>query len=182
MRWIYVLLFLLALVPAIIFAAWVKRQPWDVKDKISAWDPFIKVMAISGAIIVGLASFERYLEQRQLESSKELFDRNQIREGLYVQAMQAAATIAAADDLVGEKEQGAVQAFWRLYRGELGRVEGRDVESAMVLFGRAIEAWKHTGKKPLDIGPLSLQLAHACKEEVAAAQKSAAQFRDRFKL
>jgi hypothetical protein len=56
----YVALFLVALVPAGLFAFWLHSQSWELKDKISAWDPFVKTMAIAGAVIVGLASFERF--------------------------------------------------------------------------------------------------------------------------
>src|SRR4030095_12642965 len=93
---LYTTLFLFALVPTLLFGVWLRRQSWDLKEKISAWDPFLKVMAIAGAVIVGLATFDRFLDQREQEFLKLEIDRSKAKAGVFGQAIKSASTIANA--------------------------------------------------------------------------------------
>ncbi|MET4489763.1 hypothetical protein [Bradyrhizobium sp. LA7.1] len=167
----YMLLFALALAPSIVFSLWLGKRDWERKDKIAAWDPFIKVMAIAGAVIIGLASFERFLDQHRQELAKEMLDRAEQRNGLYNKAIKAGAAVAIAPDLNGADVAGAVTTFWQLYWGELAQFEGAQVEGAMVQFGRELQAWQRTGQKPEGMDRLSLQLAQACRAEMETYQK-----------
>ncbi|MCK1705029.1 hypothetical protein IVA86_27385 [Bradyrhizobium sp. 146] len=167
----YVLLFALALAPSIFFSRWLSAQDWERKDKIAAWDPFIKVMAIAGAVIIGLASFERFLDQHRQELAKEMLDRAELRNGTYNKAIKAGAAIAIAPDLGGSDIASAVTTFWQLYWGELAQFEGAQVEGAMVQFGRELQVWQRTGQKPERMDTLSLQLAKACRAEMETYQK-----------
>ena len=177
---LYAGLFLFALVPTLLFGAWLRRQSWELKEKISAWDPFIKVMAIAGAVIVGLATFDRFLDQREQEFLKLEIDRSKVKAGIFGQASKAASTIANAKALDGAQEKEAVATFWRLYWGELAQIEGRKVEAAMVEFGRAIQDWQGSGMKPPDIQQLSLSLARACKEEQDPLDTEVTKLRQRY--
>jgi hypothetical protein len=177
---LYTTLFLFALVPTLLFGVWLRRQSWDLKEKISAWDPFIKVMAIAGAVIVGLATFDRFLDQREQEFLKLEIDRSKAKAGVFGQAIKSASTIANAKSLDGAQEKEAVATFWHLYWGELAQIEGRKVEVAMVQFGRAIQDWQGSGTRPAEIQQLSLGLAHACREEQEPIEKEVAKLRQRY--
>jgi hypothetical protein len=178
----YALIFVVALAPTILFGLWLRKQPWELKDKVSAWDPFIKTMAIAGAIIVGLASFERFLDQRQQESMKDNIERNEARTAAFTQAIRASSAIATATALTGPEEANAVTTFWRLYWGELGRFEGPQVEGAMVRFGRALQSWQQSGQKPQGIEALSLEVAHSCRMEIDTYQKEIDALKNRYSL
>lgn len=178
----YLLLFLTALLPTGAFAYWLYYRPWDLKDKISAWDPFVKTMAIAGAVIVGLAAFERFLDQRQQEIVKDMVVRNQSRNEAFAQATKTASAIATSSDLNAVEAKEAVDSFWKLYWGELARFEGPDVETAMVRFGRALQTWQATGEKPDEMAQLSLAVSHACQNEIDAYDKQMDELRNRYSL
>src|SRR5271163_501213 len=100
----YTALFVAGVLPAVIFAVWIYLQPWELKDKIAAWDPFVKTMAIAGAAIIGVAAFEKFLDQRQQELAKEMIAGAQGREDAFGLATKTTAAIAAGKDLVGSAE------------------------------------------------------------------------------
>jgi hypothetical protein len=176
----YVALFLIALVPTCVFAYWLYYQPWDLKDKISAWDPFVKTMAIVGAVIVGLAAFERFLDQRQQEIVKDMVARAQSRNEAFAQATKTASAIAISVDLGSSDVKDAVTSFWKLYWGELARFEGPAVEGAMVRFGRSLQIWQDTAKKPQEMEQLALEVSHACRSEINAYDKQMDDLRNRY--
>jgi hypothetical protein len=176
----YLLLFLTALIPTGVFAYWLYYQPWDLKDKISAWDPFVKTMAIVGAVIVGLASFERFLDQRQQEIVKDMVASAQSRNEAFGLATKTTSTIAPSSDLSSVDTKEAVASFWKLYWGELARFEGPEVESAMVKFGRSLQIWQDAGKKPEDMEQLSLAVSHACRSEKETYDKQIDEVRNRY--
>ncbi|NKQ73461.1 hypothetical protein C3Y89_24515 [Rhizobium sp. UPM1132] len=176
----YLLLFVTALLPTGVFAYWLYRRPWDLKDKISAWDPFVKTMAIAGAVIVGLATFERFLDQRQQEIVKDMVARAQSRNEAFSQATNTASAIANASDLNSGDTKEAVASFWKLYWGELARFEGPAVEGSMVEFGRSLQTWQKTGEKPQEMVQLSLAVSHACRSEIEAYDKQMDELRNRY--
>lgn len=173
-------LFLFALIPTLLFGTWLRRQPWDLKEKISAWDPFIKVMAIAGAVIVGLATFDRFLDQREQEFLRREIEMGNAKAAVFDQAIRSASVIANAQTLSGAQEQEAVATFWRLYWGELVRIEGRQVESAMVRLGNAIQEWHDSGNKPENIQLLTLGLSRACEAELSPLQREVEMLRRRY--
>lgn len=176
----YLLLFLTALIPTGVFAYWLYYRPWDLKDKISAWDPFVKTMAIVGAVIVGLATFERFLDQRQQEIVKDMVAHAQSRNEAFGLAKKTASTIATSSDLTSSETKEAVASFWKLYWGELASVEGPAVEGAMVDFGRSLQIWQNTGKKPEEMAQLSLAVAYACRSETESYDKQVEEARNRY--
>jgi hypothetical protein len=179
----YVLLFFAALLPAGVFAVWLRDQNWELKEKISAWDPFIKTMAIAGATIVGLASFERFLDQRQQQLADALVARAQTRNEAFSQAITLTSRVATAQELTGSEDIGeAVTTFWRIYWGDLARFEGESVERAMVSFGRSLRDWQETSQKPRDIQRFALDVAHACRSEIEASDTQIDAIRARYSL
>jgi hypothetical protein len=177
---VYLALLLVALVPTAVFGAWLGRQPWERKEKIAAWDPFIKVMAIAGAVIVGLAAFDRFLDQREQEFLKLEIEANNKKAAVFGQAVKSASTLANAAVLTGQQEKEALATFWRLYWGELAQIEGRDVEVAMVDFGRALQDWQSSGTKPGDLHGMSLALARAVRAQQESIDAEAARLRARY--
>jgi hypothetical protein len=176
----YLALFLVALVPAGLFAFWLYGRPWELKDKISAWDPFIKTMAIAGAVIVGLASFERFLDQRQQELVKDMSARAQSRKEAFARAIKATSEIATMVDLASPVAKETVASFWKLYWGELALYEGPTVAGAMVAFGRSLKEWQDSDKKPESMEILAIGVAHACKSESDTSDKEMDALRDRY--
>ena len=178
----YLGLFLVALIPAALFAFWLSSQTWTVNEKISAWDPFVKTMAIAGAVILGLASFNRFLDQRQQALVNDMAARAQARNEAFTQAVRATSDIATASELSHSTAKDAIASFWRLYWGDLARYEGQMVAGAMVGFGRSLKDWQDTNKKPEDIERLALEVTHACKSESDAYDKEMDAVRNRYSL
>jgi hypothetical protein len=54
--------------------------------------------------------------------------------------------------------------FWRLYWGALGMVESREVEAAMIRFGKALDAWEEEWKRKMQGGP-----SESVKKQLSAA-------------
>jgi hypothetical protein len=75
------------------------------------------------------------------------------------EAARLAATIATS---TGNPRAAAIQSFLVLYWGPLGVVEGPDVEGSMVQFGNCLR----NDCAPDQLRRLSLNLAHACRNEV----------------
>jgi hypothetical protein len=116
------------------------------------------VSAFSWGVYQFISNQRSQAETRRIEATRPFLDR-QLK--LYTDATQAAATIATSSS---QEEVVAARArFWSLYWGELALVEDKRVEAAMVQLGRALEGGA-TGK---DIAPLSLRLAHACRDSLA---------------
>ena len=179
----YAVLFILALTPSVFFGIWVYAQNWELKDKIAAWDPFIKIMAIAGAVIIGLAYFERFLDQQRQALAKDMLARAEERNEAFNQAIKATAAIAMVTDLGELDGANAVKTFWQLYWGELARFEGPTVEKAMVEFGSALQLWQQTGQKQEgEMKQLSLKVVFACRNEIEAYQKQIDDLRDRYPL
>jgi hypothetical protein len=134
------------------------RMPSDLES-------WAKVLTLIGGVIAfGWGVYQFMMNQRgqsetrRIEATRPFLDR-QLK--LYTDATQAAATIATSTS--NEEVTGARARFWSLYWGELALVEDNRVEAAMVEFGRALEA----GAKGKEIAPLSLRLAHACRDSLA---------------
>lgn len=82
---------------------------------------------------------------------------------LFREATAVTATLASSKD---QAEVAKARArFWQLYWGELGLVERGGVARAMADFGRALKE----GTSQESLGPLALNLAHVCRDELAAS-------------
>lgn len=55
-----------------------------------------------------------------------------------------------------------VDRFWALYWGAMGMVENEDITSAMVAYGHALK-----GDQTASLNVLALNIAHACRSEMA---------------
>ena len=106
------------------------------------------------------AEAERTAETRRIEATRPYLDRQLT---LYTEATALTSAIASSSDKA-EVEK-ATRRFWQLYWGELALVERHSVSSAMVAFGRALDASRPQG----ELRPLALALAHACRDELAAS-------------
>jgi len=106
------------------------------------------------------AETQRTTETRRIEATRPYLERQLT---LYTEATRSTATIATSSDPaeVGK----ATQRFWQLYWGELALVERADVEQAMVAFGQALTA---NGRQE-ELRLPALNLAHACRDELAAS-------------
>jgi hypothetical protein len=83
---------------------------------------------------------------------------------LYFEATKAAAQLSTLPR--GPEWSAARQRFWELYWGELGLVEGSNVQAAMVRFGTALQSFEE-GKGPqAELTQHSLSLAHACRQSL----------------
>ena len=128
-------------------------------------EPWIRLLTLVGAVVAFgwgvfqfISSQHAQAETRRVEATRPYLDRQLT---LYTEATQAAATLATSqqeDELVAARKR-----FWSLYWGELALVEDKRVEAAMVLFGRKLEQ----GATGMELRPLSLQLARACRDSLA---------------
>ncbi len=111
------------------------------------WDSFIKnigVLTIVATLAGSAVAFfiQRYdiIQQEEIQAkarereSKRVFLEKQAE--LYFEVVPLVSRLANAETV----DQEDVRLFWQLYWGELGMVEDRSVESAMVLFGKSLNA------------------------------------------
>lgn len=103
---------------------------------------------------------QKYAETRRIEAAKPFLERQL---ALFTEATRVVAQIAVAPAAPGSDKLKA--RFWQLYWGELALVERGKVEAAMKAFGDALER----GEPAARLSRLSLDLAHACRDELAIA-------------
>ena len=102
----------------------------------------------------------RYAETRRVEAAKPFLDKQL---ALFTEATQVASFIANAPSR--ESAAKKIDRFWQLYWGELALVERGDVAKAMIAFGDGL----NTQQPQRVMRGLALDLAHACRDELAVA-------------
>ena len=134
------------------------------KESAETLIKWVSTLVAVGGLIWGITSFlitsRVQSETRQLEARKPFLERQLT---LYTEVTQNAAILATSNDLDAIEQ--ARQRFWELYWGELSMVENRGVEYAMVKFGQCL----NEGCSQEELRPLALDLAHACRESLAAS-------------
>jgi len=123
-------------------------------------DLMLKVVAGLLAVIGAGVGLWQYVDSAQRESKKPFWER---QVSLYFDATSAAATLATSD--VESRRREAAADFWRLYWGPLALVEDREVEAAMVRFGKCIDKECPRDQRQ----QLSLALAHTCRRSLQAS-------------
>jgi hypothetical protein len=103
---------------------------------------------------------DRIAYTRRIEATRFYLDKQL---PLFIEATKSTVTIATSAD--GKEIEKATKRFWELYWGELSMVERGGVEAAMVRFGQALNAKKGQD----ELAPLALNLAHACRDELAVS-------------
>ena len=102
----------------------------------------------------------RTAETRRIEATRPYLDKQL---ALYTEATKVTATIGTSED--AEEIKKATKRFKELYWGELALVERNDVAKAMIAFREALDA-----KQPQNaLASLALNLAHACRDELAVS-------------
>jgi hypothetical protein len=140
-----------------------------VESKLRAISPFLAVVAFCWGVYTYQDTARRQLareeaesrrlaETRRIEATRPYLDK-QLK--LYTDATVAASTIVASGN--PEEVASARQRFWQLYWGELALVEQGAVEQSMVEFGKALDA----DLAPAEMTGYALDLAHACRDELA---------------
>jgi len=97
-------------------------------------------------------------ETRKVESAKPYLEK-QLK--LYTEATKVVAAISTSNNT--EFVNQSKQRFLELYWGELGMVERSKVTAAMVAFKKALD----NQQEQEVLASLSLNLAHACREELS---------------
>jgi hypothetical protein len=139
------------------------------------WLKFLSIIGAIGSFVWGVwvwqdkaekeraqARFDaaRYAETRRVEAMKPFLDKQL---ALFTEATQVASYIANAPSREGAAKQ--IERFWQLYWGELALVERGNVAKAMIAFGNGL----NSGQPPRVLQGLALDLAHACRDELAVA-------------
>jgi hypothetical protein len=139
------------------------------------WLKFLSIIGAIGSFVWGVwvwqdkaekeraqARFDaaRYAETRRVEAMKPFLDKQL---ALFTEATQVASYIANAPSREGAAKQ--IERFWQLYWGELALVERGNVAKAMIAFGNGLNG----GQPPRVLQGLALDLAHACRDELAVA-------------
>jgi hypothetical protein len=139
------------------------------------WLKFLSIIGAIGSFVWGVwvwqdkaekeraqARFDaaRYAETRRVEAMKPFLDKQLV---LFTEATQVASYIANAPSREGAAKQ--IERFWQLYWGELALVERGNVAKAMIAFGNGL----NSGQPPRVLQGLALDLAHACRDELAVA-------------
>lgn len=134
------------------------RLPENVDGWIRTLSLLGAVVAFAWGVFQFLAAQALQVETRRIEATKPFLERQL---NLYTEATQAAAMLATSNDPT--ELNSARKKFWSLYWGELALVEDKQVEAAMVKFGRAFEA----GGAGQKLQQHSLDIAHACRDSLA---------------
>ncbi len=153
--------------------------------RANRWVPIVTSFLGLGGLYFGVMQYwgaeSKALSQRQdeirRETAKPLWDK---RLNLFIEATDAAATVATAKDMDSPESIDAEARFWVLYYGPMSAVEdtgladrkkkaegnlARTVENAMVAFGRELE--KDVKERDADtLKELSLELAHVVREAI----------------
>lgn len=106
------------------------------------------------------ADARRTGETRRIEATRPYLDKQL---ALYTEATKVTATIATSTN--SKEIEKATKRFKELYWGELALVERSAVEGAMASFQKALD----TKQGQDTLAPLALNLAHACRDELAAS-------------
>jgi hypothetical protein len=139
-------------------------------EQIAKWVAvFVSVGTLVWGIISYLIAYGVQAETHALEAKKPFLE-YQLQ--LYKEAVKVAQVLATTDDDdIKEKNE---TRFWELYYGELGLVEngglkatGGGVEAAMVRIANCLDA--PTCDETSELPYLSLALAHACRNSLAAS-------------
>lgn len=99
---------------------------------------------------------------RKIEASQPFL---KLQLALFEEATRTTAFVATSDDPGNEKDK--TKRFWQLYWGELALVEHGEVETAMIRYGELLNS-KTYGLK---MQKAALEIAHACREELAKSWK-----------
>ena len=119
-----------------------------------AWGIYTYKSAAAAQLEKDKADARRTSETRRIEATRPFLDKQL---DLYTRITKLAATIAT-HGLDNDRFE-----FTRLYWGEMGLVEGSEVEQAMAAFQAGLDA-----KAPeKDLARSALTLAHACRKELA---------------
>lgn len=105
------------------------------------------------------AEAARTAETRRIEATRPFLDKQL---PLYIEATEVAAKIATSLD--ADEIAKATRRFNELYYGALSLVEGKKVAQAMISFKAALDKRETEG-----LPGLALDLAHTCREELAAS-------------
>jgi hypothetical protein len=153
-----------------------EATPTDsLTNRLEPWIKLATAMVGAGTFLFGIYTYQettkRQLEQskaeaeqiaetRRIEASKPFLE---IQLKLFTEVTVVTALIATSTD--PGKVAAAQARFHQLYWGELALVERGQVETAMANFKTALD--KNQSQQALQ--PLALQLAHACRDELAKA-------------
>lgn len=122
--------------------------------------PLLAIATLVWGIYTYGETFRRSEGTRRIEAAKGYLDKQL---ALYSEATRNAAILATETD--DAKLSTARQRFLELYFGELGMVERFDVAKAMGEFKSGMDR----GILKVELQKLALNLAHACRDELAAS-------------
>jgi hypothetical protein len=120
-----------------------------------------RVLKIIGTIVtVGslLFALAQFMISQSIEAKKPYLEK---KLAWCEEATNTAAAISVRDrEQVTDKEM----RFWELYWGVMGLVENKEVTAAMIAFGKGLNGTIPEGES---LRTLSLDIAHACRQELA---------------
>lgn len=137
-----------------------KTRAETVKNNLETAARWIAVALSIGGFVWGVYTF---LTSSTVQSRRPFFD-NQL--AIYRQAIQTVQVLATSESRTDAEWKNTQRKFYQLYWGEMGFVENAAVASAMIEIDRCLQG-SSCGKS--DLERLSLNLAHACRDSVAAS-------------
>ncbi len=134
-----------------------------LSNRLEIWLKFASSLLAIAAFFWGIYTYSdaarQQAETRRIEAARPFLDKQL---SLYTEVTQVTAVIATSTVITDVTT--AKQRFYELYWGELALVERGKVVQAMIKFREALDN-NHTK----DLARLSLDLAHACREELATS-------------
>ncbi len=136
-------------------------------------------------VVVGVWQFnegqkrlkEREIEQRNFELTKmnnqatieSLSKFKEMQNKLYIEATSVVSFLTVSEDFASPAYKAKVDRFWQLYWVELSAVETKGVETAMVIFGNALDSIQKDNSKVKrdELKSASLGLAKAVKQSAS---------------
>jgi hypothetical protein len=145
-------------------------------NKLREYIPVITALVAVVGVLIGIYQFntQQASAQIQLQTQAKLeFETRQAelkrryweeQVTIYRDATQTAAAIAISESLDEVREER--RNFWTLYWGEMSLLEHREVEQAMVAFGKQLAAWEASQEKPELIENYAFDIAHCCRKSL----------------
>ncbi len=130
-------------------------------------DEKIKAFGAAAALAGLFWGIFSFIQVQAIEAAKPYLQK---KLGWCEEAVKTTSKIAIADPMAAAD----IAAFWQMYWGVMGLIENDAIKQAMVAFGGALTTATPTGTSPeKPVAPprvlrkLSLDLAHACRQELS---------------
>ncbi|MCL6286010.1 hypothetical protein M3P21_21065 [Ruegeria sp. 2012CJ41-6] len=131
------------------------------------WETRVKAVAVFVSVVAILVGGWQYLQTQKINAARPYLEKK-------LEWCEEAVRITSKLAVMREENFRSEAEFWQLYWGVMGLTENADVTRAMVAYGKELNEKTEGASEPdfdptsaLGLTGLSLDLAHACRGELA---------------